>query len=152
MLTSKKSFKKRKRLVCTVTRTLPVMAWLTVCCGGLGHCRCSHFAFEQLSLIMEAQVVWMMTSALFWEARSPVTGRRLYQTLPHPHSVRQWRTYLVFLFINSRLDCNKCLSSSSVSVLAPLFTVINNAQCESPTCRVIILKSSLLAAFLARTV
>lgn len=79
----------------------------------------------------------MMTSALFWEARSPVTGRHLYQTLPHPHSGRQWRTYL--FFINSRLDCNNFLSS--FSVLAPLSTVINNAQCESPTCRVIILKS-----------
>lgn len=83
-----------------------------------------------LSLIMEAQVVWMVTSPLFREARSPVTGRRLYQTLPHPHSGRRSQTYLFPLKLK--------VKSESFLFSFPVATSFIRSdsfigQCESPT-------------------
>lgn len=59
---------------------------------GMTHCPVLHclasspltlLQSSSLSLIINAQVVVVMTSVQFWEVLSPVTGRPLNQTLPH---------------------------------------------------------------------
>lgn len=87
----------------------------------------------------------MMTSPLFWEARPPVTGRRLYQTLPHSRSGRQSQTY----FSPVQLKVTSLSFLFSLAVPDPLSTLIHFSVSRShtPSCSTFVSFSKILIYF-----